>query len=53
MDAARKLQSIEGQFPQTDNPLDIIQIDHTLVDIIIVDTFSRQPIGRPWITNRY
>lgn len=49
-DAARKLQPIEGQFPKVDNPLDIIQIDHTLVDLIIVDTYSRQPIGRPWIT---
>jgi putative transposase len=49
-EAARKLQPIEGQFPKVDNPLDIIQIDHTLVDLIIVDTYSRQPIGRPWIT---
>jgi len=49
-EAARKLQPIEGQFPKVDNPLDIIQIDHTLVDLIIVDTYNRQPIGRPWVT---
>ncbi len=48
--AARKLQLITGQFPETSNPLEVVQIDHTLVDIIVVDTFNLQPIGRPWIT---
>jgi len=48
--ATRKLQAVEGQFPKTDNPLDVIQIDHTPVDLIIVDSYNRQPIGRPWIT---
>lgn len=48
--AARKLQPIEGQSPPVENPLDIVQIDHTPVDIIVVDTYNRQPIGRPWIT---
>ena len=49
-DAIRKLQPVEGHFPKTDNPLDIVQLDHTPVDLIIVDTYNRQPIGRPWIT---
>jgi putative transposase len=48
--AARKLQPIEGQSPSVENPLDIVQIDHTPVDIIVVDTYNRQPIGRPWVT---
>lgn len=48
--AARKFQAIEGSFPQVINPLDVIQIDHTLVDIIIVDAVTRQEIGRPWIS---
>lgn len=48
--ATRKLQAVEGQFPKTHNPLDVIQIDHTPVDLIIVDSYNRQPIGRPWIT---
>lgn len=49
-DAIRKLQPVEGHFPKTDNPLDVVQLDHTPVDLIIVDTYNRQPIGRPWIT---
>lgn len=49
-EAIRKLQPIEGHFPKTDNPLDIVQLDHTPVDLIIVDTYNRQPIGRAWIT---
>jgi putative transposase len=31
-------------------PLDVIQIDHTPADIILVDSFERTPIGRPWVT---
>ena len=30
--------------------LQVIQIDHTSMDIELVDSISRQPIGRPWIT---
>jgi putative transposase len=30
--------------------LQIVQIDHTLADVILVDELYRQPIGRPWIT---
>ena len=32
------------------SPLDVVQIDHTPVDLILVDPIERQPIGRPWIT---
>jgi putative transposase len=28
----------------------LVQIDHTLVDVIVVDSVSRQPIQRPWLT---
>lgn len=31
-------------------PLSLIQIDHTLVDIIVVDRSTRAPIQRPWLT---
>ena len=31
-------------------PLEIIEIDHTPLDIIIVDEIMRKPIGRPYIT---
>jgi putative transposase len=27
-----------------------VQIDHTLLDIILVDDIDREPIGRPWLT---
>jgi putative transposase len=39
-----------GSFPEGNYPLDVVQIDHTLLDIILVDEINRQPIGRPWIT---
>ncbi|MGH8075715.1 MAG: Mu transposase C-terminal domain-containing protein [Lysobacter sp.] len=41
---------IEGAFPGADWPLAVVQIDHTKLDIILVDDRHRRPIGRPWIT---
>ncbi len=49
-DAARRLTSADGRFPDVSRPLDVVQIDHTRVDLVIVDAYTRQPIGRPWIT---
>lgn len=31
-------------------PMAVWQIDHTLVDVIIVSEADRVPIGRPWLT---
>lgn len=39
-----------GHFPNADYPLAVVQIDHTPVDLILVDDVHRLPIGRPWIT---
>lgn len=33
-----------------ERPLDVVQIDHTLADIILVDQFERKPLARPWLT---
>jgi len=36
---------------QTNRPLEWVQIDHTLADVILVDSQDRtQLIGRPWVT---
>ena len=39
-----------SEFPGANVPLSIIQIDHTPLDIIVVDEYDRLPIGRPWVT---
>lgn len=31
-------------------PLDIVQIDHTQADVIVVDDWFRRPLGRPWLS---
>jgi putative transposase len=50
-DLARDLyQPIKGKFPGADQPLAMVQIDHSLCDIILVDERHRKPIGRPWLT---
>jgi putative transposase len=49
-DKARMLSPITGRFPEPDRILDVVQIDHTPVDLIVVDGVHRQPIGRPWLT---
>ena len=47
--ARQRFRSVPGK-NQADLPLRIVQIDHTPADIILVDSFERQPIGRPWVT---
>ncbi|CUS47638.1 MAG: transposase [Idiomarinaceae bacterium HL-53] len=50
-DQARNLYDpAAGTFPNADYPLAVIQIDHTPMDIIIVDDENRQPLGRPFLT---
>lgn len=41
---------IQKKFPGADWPLAAVQIDHTKLDIILVDDYYRKAIGRPWIT---
>lgn len=48
--AAQKYSPMIGKFPGADWPLAVVQIDHTKLDIILVDDLDRMPIGRPWIT---
>lgn len=48
--AINRFQPAAGQFPNADYPLAVMQIDHTPVDLILVDDIHRKPIGRPWIT---
>ncbi len=45
-----KLRLNRGRINGADYPYGLIQIDHTLVDIQLVDEVDRIPIGRPWIT---
>lgn len=44
------IEPIIGNFPKVEFPLDVVQIDHTIVDVIIVDPIERLPIGRPYLT---
>lgn len=39
-----------GRFDSTEFPLELVQIDHTPTDLILVDEVTRLPIGRPWLT---
>jgi putative transposase len=45
-----KFGAVKGNFPGADSPLSVVQIDHTLLDIIVLDEEMRLPIGRPWLT---
>lgn len=49
-DAARPLQSAGGRVPPVRGVLEQVQIDHTVVDVIVVDEAHRLPIGRPYVT---
>lgn len=47
--AKTKYEPAPNKF-EADYPLQLIEIDHTPCDIILVDDEHRLPIGRPWIT---
>lgn len=49
-EAKYKFDPILGSFPDADYPLSVVQIDHTRVDLILVDEYYRKPFKRPWIT---
>jgi putative transposase len=49
-EAARKrLAPVPGSL-DTEYPLDVVQIDHTLMDVVVVDDDMRRSIGRVWLT---
>jgi putative transposase len=49
-EAAFRLEPHAASFPAPQYPLQVVQIDHTKLDIDLVDEATRLPIGRPWIT---
>lgn len=44
-----KLSSVTTRTKPT-QPLEVVEMDHTKLDLFVVDDESRIPIGRPWIT---
>jgi putative transposase len=48
-EAASLTDFVPGRY-RVNQPLGVVQIDHTLVDLIVVDEARRLPIGRPWLT---
>ena len=48
--ATRPLRSAGGTPPEILDPLQQVQIDHTVMDLIVVDERDREPIGRPYLT---
>jgi len=49
-DAARELQGVGGATPEVTLPLEQVQIDHTFIDLIVVDERDQHPVGRPYLT---
>ena len=44
-----QLQAVPGEL-MSPRPLDMVQIDHTPMDVMVVDAESRLSAGRPWLT---
>lgn len=49
-DSVRPLQSAGDDVPVIEGILEQVQIDHTVIDLIVVDERERQPVGRPYLT---
>jgi putative transposase len=48
--AALPYRVTKGTVPNADYPYAVLQIDHTFLDVMLVDEEHRIAIGRPWIT---
>lgn len=48
--AREKYGSVGKAAVDADGPLALVEIDHTQVDVMLVDEEIRLPIGRPWLT---
>jgi putative transposase len=48
--AARVLRAAGGVTPPAGGVLEQVQIDHTMVDVIVVDGRHQLPVGRPYVT---
>jgi putative transposase len=48
--ARNLLAPLRGSFPPAEFPNAVVQIDHTKVDVIVVDETHRLPVGRPYLT---
>ena len=47
--ARRTFGRIRGHLEKS-QPLGLVQIDHTLADVMVVSTGDRRPLKRPWLT---
>jgi len=47
--AGNQFRQVSGSL-RTERPLEVVQIDHTKVDLMLVDEVTRACIGRPWLT---
>lgn len=48
--SAARFEAHPDRFAGATYPLSIVEVDHTKLDVIIVDDVYRLPVGRPWIT---
>ena len=48
--AAKKLFTLVGEGPKPTRPLERVEIDHTVLDLFLIDEETGLPIGRPTIT---
>lgn len=49
-EAKNRFTPIKGSIETATHPFSVIMMDHTPMDIIVVDEVNRQPIGRPYLT---
>lgn len=47
--ARSQYRPVPGSY-RVDRAYEVVQIDHTLVDVIVVDRVHRKPLQRPWLT---
>lgn len=47
--ARHRFKMIKGHLP-SEHPLDVVEIDHTPMNLYVIDDLAYLPLGRPWLT---
>ncbi|OAJ60560.1 hypothetical protein A6V36_01840 [Paraburkholderia ginsengiterrae] len=47
---AKEATRVYGKGPSCTRPLERVEVDHTPLDILVIDSTTRLQLGRPWIT---
>ncbi|AHJ95572.1 DNA-binding domain-containing protein [Hymenobacter swuensis] len=48
--AQQQCDPVQSSTLEANQPLDVVEVDHALLNIVLLDEQTHRPVGRPWLT---